>query len=118
MKKILTNKIVIGTILVLFTIFSSIQVFAQSTTAAISGTVLDEKGEGLPGANIIAIHEPTGSRYGAATRADGNFNIVNMRVGGPYKVTISFVGYKDVVKTGINLTLGQDLRINSKLETT
>ena len=118
MKKILTNKIVIGTILVLFTIFSSIQVFAQSTTAVISGTVLDEKGEGLPGANIIAIHEPTGSRYGAATRADGHFNIVNMRVGGPYKVTISFVGYKDVVKTGINLTLSQDLRINSKLETT
>ena len=117
MKKFFTNKIVLGTMLVLFTFLSSVQVFAQSTTAAISGTVLDEKGEGLPGANIIAIHEPTGSRYGAATRADGRFNIVNMRVGGPYKVTISFVGYKDDVKTGITLTLGQDLRVNSKLET-
>jgi hypothetical protein len=116
MKKIFTNKVVLGAMFVLFTAFTSVQVFAQSTTAAISGTVLDEKGEGLPGANIIAIHEPTGSRYGAATRADGRFNIVNMRVGGPYKVTISFVGYKDVVKTGINLTIAQDLRINSKLE--
>lgn len=117
MKKIITTKVILGAIFALFMTISSVQVFAQSTTAAISGKVLDEKGEGLPGANVIAIHEPTGSRYGAATRADGNFNIVNMRVGGPYKVTISFVGYKDDVKTGINLTLGQDLRINSKLET-
>jgi hypothetical protein len=116
MKKIITTKVVLGAIFAFFMTITSVQVFAQ-TTAAISGTVLDEKGEGLPGANVIAIHEPTGSRYGAATRADGRYNIVNMRVGGPYKVTISFVGYKDDVKTGINLTLGQDQRINSKLET-
>jgi hypothetical protein len=116
MKKIFTTKVVLGAFFALMITLSSVQVFAQTTTAAISGTVLDEKGEGLPGANIIAIHEPTGSRYGAATRADGRFNIVNMRVGGPYKVTVSFVGYKDNVKTGINLSLGQDLRINAKLE--
>jgi hypothetical protein len=115
MKKIFTTKVILGAIFALLMTITSMQVFAQ-TTAAISGTVLDEKGEGLPGANVIAIHEPTGSRYGAATRADGRFNIVNMRVGGPYKVTISFVGYKDNVKTGINLTLGQDLRVNAKLE--
>ena len=116
MKKIITTKVVLGAIFAFLMTISSMQVFAQ-TTAAISGTVLDEKGEGLPGANVIAIHEPTGSRYGAATRADGRYNIVNMRVGGPYKVTISFVGYKDDVKTGINLTLNQDQRVNSKLET-
>jgi hypothetical protein len=114
MKKIITTKVVLGALFAFMMTLSSVQVFAQ-TTAAISGTVLDEKGEGLPGANVIAIHEPTGSRYGAATRADGRYNIVNMRVGGPYKVTISFVGYKDDVKTGIILTLGQDQRINSKL---
>ncbi len=116
MKKIFTAKVVLGAFIAFIMTLSSVQVFAQSTTAAISGTVLDEKGAGLPGANVIAIHEPTGSRYGAATRADGRFNIVNMRVGGPYKVTISFVGYKDVVKTGISLTIAQDLRINAKLE--
>jgi Carboxypeptidase regulatory-like domain len=116
MKKIITTKVVLGAIFAFLMTITSVQVFAQ-TTAAISGTVLDEKGEGLPGANVIAIHEPTGSRYGAATRADGRYNIVNMRPGGPYKVTISFVGYKDDVKTGVNLTLNQDQRINSKLET-
>jgi hypothetical protein len=93
------------------------QVFAQgSTTSALSGSVVDEKGEGLPGATVIAIHEPTGSRYGASTRADGRYNIVNMRVGGPYKVSVSFVGYKEAVQSGIVLTLASELRQNFKLE--
>jgi hypothetical protein len=77
---------------------------------------VDEKGEGLPGATVIAIHEPTGSRYGASTRGDGRYNIVNMRVGGPYKVTVSFVGYKESVQSGISLTLASELRQNFKLE--
>jgi hypothetical protein len=92
-------------------------VFAQgSTTSAIAGTVVDEKGQGLPGATVIAVHEPTGSRYGASTRADGRYNIVNMRVGGPYKVTVSFVGYKESAQSGIVLTLASELRQNFKLE--
>jgi hypothetical protein len=77
---------------------------------------VDEKGQGLPGASVIAVHEPTGSRYGGSTRADGRYNIVNMRVGGPYKVTVSFVGYKNAVQSGIVLTLAQELRQNFKLE--
>jgi hypothetical protein len=92
-------------------------VFAHgSTTAALAGTVVDEKGQGLPGASVIAVHEPTGSRYGGSTRADGRYNIVNMRVGGPYKITVSFVGYKNAVQSGIVLTLAQELRQNFKLE--
>ncbi|MEY4275511.1 MAG: hypothetical protein RL638_2459, partial [Bacteroidota bacterium] len=93
------------------------QVFAQgSTTSALAGSVVDEKGEGLPGATVIAVHEPTGSRYGASTRADGRYNIVNMRVGGPYKVSVTFVGYKEAVQSGIVLTLASELRQNFKLE--
>ena len=116
MKKNFTMK-AFGILFALVSLLSTVQVFAQgSTTAAISGTVVDEKGAGLPGATVIAIHEPTGSRYGAATRGDGRFNIVNMKVGGPYKVTVSFIGYKDNVKSGISLTLSQDLRINTTME--
>lgn len=119
MKKFFTTKVVVCLLFAIFATISNVKVFAQgSTTSAISGTVVDEKGDALPGANVIAIHEPTGSRYGASTRADGRFNIVNMKVGGPYKVTISFVGFKDNVKTGITLTLSQDLRLNAKMEST
>ena len=116
-RRFITNSVLWGAFFALLMALPIGQVFAQgSTTAALAGTVVDEKGEGLPGATVIAIHEPTGSRYGGSTRADGRYNIVNMRVGGPYKVTVSFVGYKDAVQSGIVLTLAQELRQNFKLE--
>jgi hypothetical protein len=116
-RRFITNSVLLGAVFALLMALPIGQVFAQgSTTAALAGTVVDEKGEGLPGATVIAIHEPTGSRYGGSTRADGRYNIVNMRVGGPYKVTVTFVGYKDAVQSGIVLTLAQELRQNFKLE--
>ena len=116
-KRFITNSVLFGAFFALLMMLPLSGVFAQgSTTAALAGTVLDEKGQGLPGASVIAVHEPTGSRYGGSTRADGRYNIVNMRVGGPYKITVSFVGYKNAVQTGIVLTLAQELRQNFKLE--
>ena len=47
----------------------------------------------LRGANVVAIHIPTGTTYGAVTNQDGRFNMVNMRVGGPYTVSISYIGF-------------------------
>ena len=87
-----------------------------ATTAALVGKVVDEKGEGLPGASIIALHEPTGTQYGAVSRDDGSYNIVNMRVGGPYKITVSFVGFQENSTSNVWLTVGQELRQNVKLE--
>jgi hypothetical protein len=116
-RKFITHSVLLGAFFALLMMLPVGQVFAQgSTTSAITGTVVDEKGQGLPGASVIAIHEPTGSRYGASTRADGRYNIVNMRVGGPYKVTITFIGYKEAVQSGIVLTLASELRQNFKLE--
>lgn len=116
-KKFITNSVLLGAFFALSIMLPVSGIFAQgSTTAALAGNVVDEKGQGLPGASVIAIHEPTGSRYGGSTRADGRYNIVNMRVGGPYKITISFVGYKNAVQSGIVLTLAQELRQNFKLE--
>ncbi len=87
-----------------------------TTTAALAGTITDAKGEGLPGASVVAVHEPTGTRYATITRDDGQFNIVNMRVGGPYKVTTTFVGFKDNALTNLYLTVGQEFRQSFKLE--
>ncbi|MDX1420417.1 MAG: carboxypeptidase regulatory-like domain-containing protein [Rubricoccaceae bacterium] len=86
------------------------------TTAAIGGTVLDsETGEGLPGATVVAVHEPSGTRYGAATRADGRFDLRNLRVGGPYTVTASYVGYQSVAETDVVLALGQTQTVDFTL---
>ncbi len=89
-----------------------------TTTSGINGRVVDEKGEALPGATIVAIHVPTGSQFGGITDDKGYFRIPNMNVGGPYKVTVSYVGYQPYVKEGIYLTLGQTYRLNVALKTT
>uniref|UniRef100_A0A832DFW4 TonB-dependent receptor n=1 Tax=Ignavibacterium album TaxID=591197 RepID=A0A832DFW4_9BACT len=85
------------------------------TTSSMYGTVTDDKGEALPGANIIALHVPSGTQYGTSTRADGKFNITGMRVGGPYKVTVSFVGYISQSIDNLYLELGQNLKVDFKL---
>jgi outer membrane receptor protein involved in Fe transport len=81
-------------------------VYSQGvTTSALSGLVTDAEGEPVFPANVVAIHTPTGTQYGTATNADGIFNIRNMRIGGPYSVTVTFVGYQDAVQDDIYLQL-------------
>jgi hypothetical protein len=89
--------------------------FAQVTTATLTGQISDEKGEGLPGANVVAIHTPSGTRYGASTNLEGRYTIPGMRIGGPYKVVISFVGYKERTQENIFLSLGNAVDLNVKL---
>ena len=91
---------------ILFMFFVALA-FAQVTTSNIKGLVLDEMNEPLPGANVLAVHTPTGTKFGAATNFDGRFNLLNLKVGGPYSITISFVGYKEQAFTDVYLTLGK-----------
>jgi len=98
-------------------ILTSRDVYAQGvTTAAMNGVVNDTNEEALPGANIIATHVASGTQYGTSSRADGKFNIVGMRVGGPYSVTVSFVGYKNQTIDKLYLELGQNLKLAFTLQ--
>lgn len=85
------------------------------TTASMNGIVTDKAGKPLPGTNVVATHLPTGSIFGTSTRDDGRFNIPGMKVGGPYTVKASILGYATTTRGGINLALGQDLRIDFSL---
>ncbi len=97
-------------------IFSSTIVNAQGvTTAKINGFVFDTNGEPLPGANVIAVHEPSGTRYGASTRGNGVFSLPNLRIGGPYTVTVSYIGYNSKKEEGIFLNIGQTLKLDFRL---
>jgi len=102
-------------LLLVMTLLST-AIFAQGvTTASVSGTIMDTEGQPLIGATVIAVHMPSGSQYGATTRIDGGYTLPAMRVGGPYTITTSYVGFQDVVEENIFLSLGQDLNLNSKL---
>ncbi len=86
--------------------------FAQVTTSNIKGLVLDESNQPLPGANVVATHTPTGTVDGASTNIDGRYNMLNMRVGGPYTVTVSYVGYKDQSFNDVYLSLGNTFNLD------
>ncbi|RSK40843.1 TonB-dependent receptor [Hymenobacter perfusus] len=92
--------------------------WAQVTTSAMNGIITDKSGEGLPGATVIAVHTPTNTQYVAPTNSEGRFNLQNMRVGGPYTIRVSFVGYKESVRENIFLTLGQNQRLDINLSET
>ena len=105
------------TFLILFCLLGSgAKLMGQGlTSASMNGTVLDNTGNPLPGANVVAIHTPSGTKYGSATDFDGLFRISNMRVGGPYTITISYIGFDDSVKQNITLQLGQTYRLDIEM---
>jgi outer membrane receptor protein involved in Fe transport len=111
------NSIFIGKVTAFFLVLVfSISSFAQVTSSAISGVISDIKGEGLPGATVIAVHTPSGTKYGAISDVNGRYVFPSVRVGGPYKVTVTYVGFKDQSKDGVIADLGSNANINLKLK--
>ncbi len=90
--------------------------FSQITTSGINGLVVSTDGERLPGATIVAVHEPSGTQYGTITNTEGRFNLQGMRTGGPYRVEVSFVGFSKLTYTDIRLFLGEAFTLNATLE--
>lgn len=104
-------------ILIFLFVLSTASAFSQGvTTASISGVVSDSKNETIPGASVLAIHTPSGTQYSTQTRADGRFNLPNLRIGGPYSVKITFVGSRDYTLGDITLNLGQEYNLTVKLQ--
>lgn len=88
------------------------------TSGAFSGVVVDMDGTPLEGATVVAIHSPTGTQYGTISRASGRFNLPNARVGGPYIVTATYVGYEASRVENVYLQLGQNYRLTLELSET
>ena len=101
-------------VLLIMLVLLSVIAKSQETTAEISGTVSDLTGS-IPNVNITAVHIPTGTKYMTTTRNDGRYNLPNLKIGGPYTITTSFVGFKSETATDIYLNLGQTYKQNFKL---
>lgn len=108
-------RIIFSFLIVFFSFIKWQLILAQGvTTGGLVGKITDGQ-ESLPGATVIATHLPTGSKYGAVSDAFGNYRISNMKAGGPYKVTVNFVGFKGFAQEGANIGLGKSVKFDAVL---
>ena len=97
-------------------VISATPAAAQVTTGNIVGTVTDQQGGVLPGATVVATHVPTGTVYKAVTDKDGRFQVLEVRVGGPYTVVVTLQGFKDGSVGDFSVKLGEDHSLDFKLQ--
>ena len=98
-------------------IYADTSIYAQgNTTSSIDGVVYANDSKSLPSATILATHLPSGTRYSTTTDISGNFRISNMRVGGPYKIVFSFVGFRTFEENDVFLQLGDSKSFKIVLE--
>ena len=95
----------------------SLTAMAQITTSSMAGKVTldDQNGEEVIGATVVAVHEPSGTRYTAVTNTSGRFTINGMRTGGPYEVTVSYIGFQPRIVKGIILQLAETYNLSVML---
>lgn len=85
------------------------------TTSTMNGFILDEAGAPVAQARIEATHVPSGTKYAAIARQSGAYTIPNMRVGGPYRVSVTFIGFQPKTREDVTLNLGQTFRLDFTL---
>lgn len=88
---------------------------AQVTSSSIRGSVTSNDNP-LYGATIVALHTPSGTMYGTTANTEGHYSIGGMRVGGPYRIEISFLGYKTVMYKDVELPLGATMTFDAELK--
>lgn len=95
-------------LLCLFLSILCVPVLGQGITSSIIKGTVGSNNQGLEGATIQATHEPSGTRYYSTSDKKGHFVLPNLRIGGPYKLTVSFIGFRDFQAENIHLSLGQE----------
>ncbi len=112
MRKLLLPILALGALLIIPTDFACAQ---GTTTSSMNGTITDGNGDPIPGATVVAVHQPTNAQFGNVTDVTGAYRLNNMNVGGPYTVTVSFVGFETYTQEGIYVDLGQTFRLDARL---
>ena len=87
-------------------LLSSIFINAQVTTATIAGIVKNAASVPVTGATVVVEYPEAGIRQTVTTLADGRFTVPNLRVGGPYHVTVTSIGFSPSTLQNIYLDLG------------
>ena len=85
------------------------------TTGSITGFVTDSAGVPLSDATVVATHVPSGTRYRAVVRSSGAYTLLNLRVGAPYRVTATYLGYQPATRDNVAVALGETQRVDFRL---
>ena len=101
-----------GILIMLYVSIFGFKATAQVTTATISGNVLNADNKGLAGATVKITYANAGINKVTTTQSNGSFLVPNLRVGGPYKVTVTFTGYQEKTEDNISLELGQNTAVD------
>ena len=98
-------------------LLSAVPAFGQETTGGLMGLVTMKSDKSpLPGVSVEAVHVPTGTRYTAVTAVNGWFNILNVRVGGPYTVSAKISGFRTQTQNGIEIGLGEKRNLGFEMD--
>ena len=89
-------------------------VVAQSPNGTISGLVLDPAGRAIAGAGILIVNDATGVKYERTTNDEGIYTVPNLPPG-PYRIQVSKIGFKTLIKPEIVLAVQAALTINFTL---
>jgi hypothetical protein len=96
-------------------VLANCPVFAQGSTAAITGTVTDTSGAVLPGTMVSVKHLETGLTRVTESDASGNYTIPSLPVG-EYELTAEKMGFQRELRRGINLVVAQEAVVNLTLQ--
>ncbi|AYL93846.1 TonB-dependent receptor [Mucilaginibacter celer] len=116
MKRIIKSGLCIALAALLLLVLCPPQAFAQETSGTLSGTVFDAAGAPFPGATVVAIHQPSGTRYAIAADQKGRYYLPNLRIGGPYSIEVSMMGMQPEKRDGITISLGASITLNFVLK--
>src|SRR2546422_10837481 len=89
--------------------------FAQTSTATILGVVKDASGALVPGVSITIKHTESGLTRTVVSGERGGYNVPLLPVGA-YEITTTMPGFKQQVRSGINLVVGQEAVVDLTLE--
>jgi hypothetical protein len=99
---------------VLYITLNTFSLFAQSPNGNINGLVSDPSSAAVVGAEIVAANDVTGVQYTTKSNSEGIYVLPNLPPG-PYRVQVSMIGFKTLIKPDILLNVQDSLSINFTL---
>ena len=91
------------TLLTGFVFLAALKTYSQETSGALQGRIVYNGKEPLGGATVTAIHQASGTKYTTTSLVNGQYYLPGLRIGGPYRVQVSYTGMETMVRDSIQI---------------